>query len=1506
MQVHSLSAIVCLCLRLNATILDPVADSSFPNAVTSGQATKMLNQGTDGGESLGFRENKGQVCDTDGNPNPGVKYVLHQGSTDIFLLENGIGYQFTKLHYPYGYLAMMAEPAKTRNAEELQKLQKQIHTETYRMDMTLLGANRNCRISATGRSSEYANFYNHNVFDVHAFSKITYHDIYPGIDWVLYTKAGELKYDFVARPGADVSLIRLQFDHHEKLNLNKDGSFTVSNRLGSFTEKKPVSYQDGNAVETGFLLKNNVLSFSIGQYSRKQTLVIDPSVTWATYYGGTFGEEGYYCTVDAAGNVYLAGHTGSSGGIASSGHQSSISGSLDNFIVKFNSSGVRQWATYYGGPGNEVQDASCAVDGSGNVYLAGLTSSTAGIASSGHQNTYGGGTMDTYLVKFNSSGTRQWATYFGGNDLDTPGKCAVDPSGNIYLSGTTRSTVGIGSSGYQNTHSGGSVNDAFLVKFNTSGVVQWATYYGGTSSDGSNAVACDASGNVYLVGSTGSATNIASSGHQNTFGGSTDAYLVKFNSAGARQWATYYGGSDNDQGHSIKIASSGNIYLTGYTSSTVGIASSGHQNSFAGGSFDALLVKFNSSGVRQWATYYGGPDYDLGLSCDVDASDNVYLTGRTSSTVGIAASGIQNTYGGNIFDAYLVKFNSAGTLQWGTYYGDHGNDGANSCAVDPAGFVYLAGYAGSSVAIASGGHQNTLSGNSDAFLAKFLDCSTAPSAPVAINGNTAACQGLNSTFSVAAVAGASSYSWSLPSGWTGTSNTFSISAGAGASGNISVTASNACGASAPQTLAVSVNPLPTISVNSGSICSGNTFTMVPSGAATYIYSNGSNTASPTSNTNYSVTGTSSMGCLSTNTAVSSVSVVPAPTITVANPTYCAGQTPTLTGTGAVSFSITGAQPPPPQAMVRGFSAEGCMSAPYLVTLYQVPLPFVSVSNGSICSGKSFTLQPFGADTFTYSSGSAVVSPVITTTYSIIGATTEGCLSSNTAIATVSVSQTPTVSVNSGSICAGTNFTLTPAGASTFAITGGTNVVSPPQTTNYSVTGTSTAGCVSANTAIATVTVYTNPTITVNSGTICAGQVFTINPSGAAQYQVSGGNTTVSPAFSSSYQVTGTSTAGCVSSNTAVSSISVFALPVVTITGPPAICIGQTATLTAQGASTFLWNTNANTATLSVSPLTFTTYTVTGTDNFGCQNTSSKTVSVNALPNVSANASSTAICLGKQTTVNGTGAITYQWSGGVANNVSFSPTVTANYSVTGADLNGCAGSAAILVVVHNTPAITVSASSTLICSGNSVTLNGAGAAIYSWSGGVVNNVAFYPNNTTSYTVTGTDANGCQNTASIAVAILTLPQVSVSLTHTLLCRGESATLTVNGANIYSWSNGSQAASIIIQPSENTSYSVTGTDENGCSKQVVVTQKVDECAGVKGLADDVATEVFPNPNNGEFFIRTKTATKFEVYNGLGQVVFNGETAPELTRIELIGLSNGIYFLRADDRVYKVVVTE
>jgi len=476
---------------------------------------------------------------------------------------------------------------------------------------------------------------------------------------------------------------------------------------------------------------------------------------WATYYGDV-QEAGNSCAADASGNVYMAGQTATSasGVIATPGSHQPVygGGNSDSYLVKFDASGTRLWATYYGGTGGIDVGNSCATDPSGNVYLAGNTTTHSGtvIATPGSHQPAFGSNVDAYLVKFNTNGIRQWATYYGGSGLEYGLCAATDVSGNVFLTGQTSTPNGTG---------------------------------------------------VATIGSHQQAEGV---------GSSFDAYLVKFDGNGIRQWGTYYGGAGDDEGNSCSADLLGNIFMAGDTrsgtlSDTIATAVS-QQPLYGNGYEDAFLVKFNAGGVRQWGTYYGGSGDDSGASCSTSASGNVYLAGTTSSTLNSAIA-TPGSYQFIPAGCYLAAFNSSGVRQWGTFYGGAPINVSYglSCAADHAGSVYLAGFSNASLdsTIATpGSHQYVIGGSSDAYLVKFKDCSVT-GAPSAISGLTLTCKG-TVHYSVSPASGAQSYIWNLPSGWVGSSTTNTISAVTGGNGLLSVSASGSCGVSPAQTLSVTV------------------------------------------------------------------------------------------------------------------------------------------------------------------------------------------------------------------------------------------------------------------------------------------------------------------------------------------------------------------------------------------------------------------------------------------------------------------------------------------------------------------------------------------------------------------------------------------------------------------------------------------------------------------------------------------------------------------------------
>ncbi|MFL5751949.1 MAG: PKD-like domain-containing protein [Bacteroidia bacterium] len=686
---------------------------------------------------------------------------------------------------------------------------------------------------------------------------------------------------------------------------------------------------------------------------------------------------------------------------------------------------------------------------------------------------------------------------------------------------------------------------------------------------------------------------------------------------------------------------------------------------------------------------------------------------------------------------------------------------------------------------------------------------------------------------------------------------------------------------------------------------------------------------------YTVTPTSTSGSCPGTAQTLSITVNPLPVVTASsNPTtaVCPGTSVTLTGggasvytwtggiTNAVAFSAAATQ----TYTVTGTAANGC-SGTATKTITVNTLPAVTANptpaSGAVCSGASVTLTGGGATSYTWTGGVTNASsfvPAGTQTYTVTGTDANGC--TNTAVQTITVNPLPSVtSASTKTICSGTAvaLALTASPASTFSwvaasnpnVSGesttsqSTNTISntlsttqtSAQTVTYSVTPTS-SGCIGA-TQIVTITVNSNPVVTAAtnsaSGTVCSGTSVTLTGGGASSYSWTGSVTdgaAFTPAGTATYTVTGTDANGC--SNTATAMITVNNLPTVTANSNSALCAGNSITLNGGGALSYNW-TGGITDGVSFTPAGTASYTVTGTDVNGCSNTAITTVTVNSLPTVTANANS-AICMGDAITLNGGGASTYSWTGGVSDGVSFIPAGTASYTVTGTDVNACSNTAVTTVTVNNLPVVTAPANSN-ICAGDAITLNGGGASTYSWTGGVSDGVSFTPAGTASYTVSGTDVNGCSNTASTTVTVNPLP-ATPTITQSV------ADLTSSAASGNQWYfNGALMpgeTNQMITPTQNGNYTVVVTDANGCFASSAAYNMT--TVGIKEQSNSgFAVTVIPNPNNGTFtlVINNIHASTFTiaVKNVLGQVISVEQVSgTNISKaMDLSGYDAGVYFI-------------
>jgi len=431
----------------------------------------------------------------------------------------------------------------------------------------------------------------------------------------------------------------------------------------------------GNVYITGETLSANAIATS-GSYQTSNAGGTDDvflakfnnngSIVWATYFGGPGNDAGYGISADSFGNICITGITNSSTGISTStAWQTSYGGGKsDAFLAKFNNNGTIDWATYYGGSGDD-QALGISTDATGNFYITGYTTSSNGITTSGAYQTSNAGGNDGFLAKFNSSGSLTIGTFFGGAGDDYPAGIHVDITGNILITGYSSSASGIATTGsYQssNTRPGNTLGDAFLIKFLSSGIVSWGTYFGIDEYTQSTGVTTDESGNIYMAGITTS-SGIATSGtYQTSIGKLQDGFLSKFGSSGNLIWSTYYGGDYNDELTTVCIDGTGNVCVAGNTNSSINIATAGsYQSSNKAGNLATFLAKFDETGNLIWGSYYGGPSGFSGsqgaYGVCTDNNGNAYIAGWTTVSTQIATSGSYQTQYGGLTDAFLAKFN---------------------------------------------------------------------------------------------------------------------------------------------------------------------------------------------------------------------------------------------------------------------------------------------------------------------------------------------------------------------------------------------------------------------------------------------------------------------------------------------------------------------------------------------------------------------------------------------------------------------------------------------------------------------------------------------------------------------------------------------------------------------------------------------------------------------------------------------------------------------------------
>jgi len=703
----------------------------------------------------------------------------------------------------------------------------------------------------------------------------------------------------------------------------------------------------------------------------------------------------------------------------------------------------------------------------------------------------------------------------------------------------------------------------------------------------------------------------------------------------------------------------------------------------------------------------------------------------------------------------------------------------------------------------------------------------------------------------------------------------------------------------PPTLSISASPLAlncgqssTLTVTS-TFPAGTTYTWVsPSGNTLSGIAN--QVVTPSSNTTYSLVASYTNNC-GVQTQTASVSITASggtpvtPTFTPINSICFGSIPPSLPSSSNNTNPITGTWNPPiinnTASGIYTFNpTAGQCATTQTLAVTIVPSPTLIVNSSTICPNGTATLTATGANSYSWTAGLSsstgaitLGTPISTTIYTVIG-TVGSCTSSATSTITVF---TPTISVSSSTICLGSIATLTANGASTYTwlpmnVSGSTTTVSPTSNSTYTINGTSGA-CTGST--IVNVNVTPIPTVSVNNATVCASSTTTLVATGATSYTWSNGvtaNTTIVSGTSNpiNFTVTG-SVNGC--TNSAVSSVSVIPNPTITINSPT-ICTSGTATLIANGASTYTWSTGLSSITGSIvtgSPLSTTIYTVIGSSG-NCTNTATSTI--NVIPPIIISVNPVTICIGSSTTLTANGANTFTWFPGntSGSSINVTPTTNTSYTVNGT-VGACTGATTVNVSVIPMPTVTVN--NATVCEGQTAILNASGATSYTWSNGSnSSSISINPISTSVYTVIGA-VNGCTNTSISNVLVNPSPLLTTSSDITII-KGTSTTLNFSGnVTSYTWTpttalSCTNCMSPVASPSQTTQYCVNATLGDCSSTSCILVTVEPACFS---NADYGTPNAFtPNGDgiNDEFCLKgwDECSTDFyiSIYNRWGEKVY------------------------------------
>jgi hypothetical protein len=731
------------------SVPNSIKSGAFPapasTPVESAQINRARVNEVYGNLPLSFEANQGQVDNQ-------ARFLAHGGGFSLFLTSTEAVFAFSR-------------SSTVRASKKPLIPNKVMEGQSARIPLTavrmkLVGASPAPQIEGLDPLAGRNNYFIGNDpkkwrADIPNYTRVKYHDVYPGVNLIYHGRRGQLEYDLEVLPGADPRVIQLCFQGIKAMRLRADGDLGMRVTGGEICQHKPVIYQEAKgvrqAIAGSYVIKGkNRVGFKLAKYDTSRPLVIDPTLVYSTYLGGSDRDIGQGIAVDSLGNAYITGETHSPDFPATPGaFSTTFSGS---FVTKLNPTGTALVYSTFLGHGSAI---NIAADSLGNAYVTGLA--FPGFPTTGNAFQPSGSSVGcAFVTVLNAAGSGLVYSTFLGTDHETGNGIAVDSASNAYVTGVAGANFPTTANAFQPSYAG--LNDAFLVKLNPSASgaasLVYSTYLGGTDSsaccrgEGSDvglAVAVDTAGNAYITGATQSANFPTTPGaFQTTFFGSTcfvnfpvgcklsNAFVAKVNPSASGVaslvYSTFLAGPGAQSvgpsvGQGIAVDNLGNAYVTGVSNipnfPTTPFA---FQTRAINGS-QAFVTKLNPTGTALVYSTFLARGSANGIA--VDSHGNATVVGATDSVdFPVTPDALQATNhrgGSNGSDAFVTRLKPDGSdLIYSTYFGGNGDDYGNAIALDSVGDIYVTGSTTSTDLLRSASaFQGTFNGAIDVFMAKL-------------------------------------------------------------------------------------------------------------------------------------------------------------------------------------------------------------------------------------------------------------------------------------------------------------------------------------------------------------------------------------------------------------------------------------------------------------------------------------------------------------------------------------------------------------------------------------------------------------------------------------------------------------------------------------------------------------------------------------------------------------------------------------------------------------------